>query len=214
MNERPRHRCLYRRLGVLAALSLAAATHAQAANSTYRWVDDKGQVHYSDALPGQQSGMGHSELDKQGRVVKEAPRTRYSAEELRRQQQEAAEREARKRAQQAQERHDRALLSTYAREDEIDLARDRTMKLEQANLVNFRLRLDRAKKDLAEIEADIAAVRKLRPKVPAYMLNSREEALKQVKRLNDDIARREQEIVEIGARFDSDKARWRALKGL
>lgn len=211
MNNRPL-RC---HLGLLPAiLLLAVAIHAQAANSTYRWVDDKGQVHYGDAMPNQQSGMGHSELDKQGRVVKEAPRIRYNAEELRRQQQEAAEREARKRAQQAQERHDRALLSTYTREDEIDLARDRTVKLEQAGVVNYRLRLERAKKDLADIDADIAMVRKLRPKVPAYMLKSREEAQNQVNQMNAEIARREQEIKNIGDRFDADKARWRELKGL
>lgn len=197
-----------------AALLLATVLHAHASNSTYRWVDDKGQVHYGDAMPAQQSGMGHSELDKQGRVVKEAPRTRYSAEEQRRQQQESAEREARKRAQLERERQDRALLSTYSREDEIDLARDRTVKLEQAGLVNYRLRLDRAKKDLAEVDADIAMVRKLRPKVPAYMLKSQEEARNQVKQITVEIARREQEIVNIGARFDADKARWRALKGL
>lgn len=208
MDIRPPHR-----LVILTALLLAATLPAQAATSTYRWVDEKGQVHYGDAMPNQQAGMGHAELDKQGRLLKDAPRTRFSAEELRRQQQEAAQRDAQKRARQAQERHDRALLSTYAREDEIDLARDRTVKLEQATLVNYRLRLERARKDLEEIDADIAAVRKLRPKAPAYMLNSRNEAANQVKRLGDDIARREQEIVNIGARFDADKARWRELKG-
>lgn len=200
--------------GPLAALLLAVAMHGQAASSTYRWVDDKGQVHYGDAIPPQQAGMGHSELDKEGRVVKQAPRTRYSSEEQRRQQLEVEQREARKREQQAQERHDRSLLSTYAREDEIDLTRDRTVKLEQAGIVNVRLRLERARKDLAEIEADIAHVRKIRPRAPPYMLTRRTEAQNQVNQLTDEIGRRERDIEKIRARFDADKARWRVLKGL
>jgi hypothetical protein len=213
MNQPPRLLST-RRLAPLAVLLLAFALPGQAATSTYRWVDEKGQVHYGDAIPPQQSGMGHSELDKQGRVVKQAPRTRLSPEEQRRLQQEAEQREAQKRERLAQERRDRALLSTYTREDEIDLTRDRTVKLEQASVVNVRLRLERAKKDLAEVEADIAQVRKIRPRVPPYMLSRRTEAQKQVNQLNDEIRRREQDIEKIRARFDADKARWRVLKGL
>lgn len=213
MNQTPRLLSTSRQ-ALLAMLLLAFALQGQAATSTYRWVDEKGQVHYGDAIPPQQSGMGHSELDKQGRVVKQAPRTRLSTEEQRRLQQEAEQREAQKRERLAQERRDRALLSTYTREDEIDLTRDRTVKLEQASVVNVRLRLERAKKDLAEVEADIAQVRKIRPRVPPYMLNRRTEAQKQVNQLNDEIRRREQDIEKIRARFDTDKARWRLLKGL
>jgi len=45
---------------------LLFASLAQAA--TYRWLDAQGKVHYGDAMPAQQSGLGHQEWIKQGRV--------------------------------------------------------------------------------------------------------------------------------------------------
>lgn len=196
-----------------AGLCLLCAFSAQAANPTYRWVDEQGQVHYGDAIPSQQAGMGHTELDKQGRVLKQAPRTRYSAEEQRQRAQEAAQREEQKRQQQAQARHDRALLSTYTSEREIDLTRDRAIELERSAMQSIQLRLDRATSRLAQINADIERTRRIRGRAPAYMDTLKRDAQNEVIQLSNQILERTQMIDETRQRYDRDKERWRLLRG-
>jgi len=195
------------------ALCLLAAFSAQAANPTYRWVDEKGQVHYGDAMPSQQAGMGHTELDKQGRVLKQAPRTRYTDEEQRQRAQDAAQREEERRRREAQARHDKALLSTYTSEREIDLTRDRAIGLERSAMQSIQLRLDRATQRLAQINADMERTRKIRGRAPAYMDTLKRDAQNEVIQLSNQILERTQMIEETRQRFDQDKARWRTLRG-
>lgn len=45
----------------------------QAEAGLYRWVDENGEVHYSDVVPAQVSREGHSQLNNQGMVVKTWP---------------------------------------------------------------------------------------------------------------------------------------------
>ena len=56
----------------LAAVLLTAA-HAQrvAAGEVYRWVDENGEVHYSESLPPDYKDKGHDVLNEQGMVVDE-----------------------------------------------------------------------------------------------------------------------------------------------
>ncbi len=45
----------------------------QAQAGLYRWVDEQGEVHYSDVVPPSASREGHSQLNNQGMVVKTWP---------------------------------------------------------------------------------------------------------------------------------------------
>jgi len=106
----------------MAALLLATT----AAAATYKWVDDKGMVHYTDKMPPEAVDKGSVELNKQGLPVKrtdpaptlEQRRAKVAEEE--RQRQLAREREV-------VDRRDRALMQSYTSEDEIDLARSRAL---------------------------------------------------------------------------------------
>src|SRR5690348_18390989 len=55
---------------VLAVACLAAAAQAQNAGSkkttTYKWVDDKGVIHYGDSVPAEYSQREQRELNSQG----------------------------------------------------------------------------------------------------------------------------------------------------
>lgn len=46
---------------------------SQAEAGLYRWVDEHGEVHYSDVVPADVSREGHSQLNKQGMVVQTWP---------------------------------------------------------------------------------------------------------------------------------------------
>ena len=96
------------------------------AASLYKWVEEDGQIRYSDTLPSHQSNKRFQKIAPDGRVLitKEAAKSR---EELQRERDEKqrlelemqikAEKEAREVA--LQEHHDNVLLMTFTNEDEI-----------------------------------------------------------------------------------------------
>jgi hypothetical protein len=104
-------------IALCAVAAAAAATNPSATpGRTYRWVDDKGEVHYGDSVPAEYAGKEHSLLNGQGVEIGHVQR-RKTAEELA-QEAQAAEL-ARQRAQ-----RDQTLLSTYVTAKDIEALRD------------------------------------------------------------------------------------------
>src|SRR6058998_488174 len=102
--------------GVLLLLALAYTASRDARAVTYKWVDDKGIVHYSDKMPADAVNRAHVELDRQGVAFKKidpaltAEQVRARAADVDRQRQEAKEQEL-------FARRDKALLASYTREE-------------------------------------------------------------------------------------------------
>jgi len=191
--------------------TLLIFTAGQALAATYRWVDEKGKVHYGDVMPNQQSGMGHQELDKQGRVVKETPRTLLTPEERRRRADEAAAREEQQRREEEQQRHERALLSTYTSEAEIDLARDRALELEKLTLRGLQARMDSSAAKLSFAKGQLARFRAARAAEPANIVQMRDEAQAELVQLGEVMRQREKIMNDLKQRFEADKERFREL---
>lgn len=112
-------------LGLLAAVTPCLA-------GTYRWVDERGQVHYGDSMPPQYAGKSHTELNAQGRVIRRFQEEPASPEARDRRDREAARQAEADRSRQERQRRDRALLATYASVAEIDQAQARALAQEQA----------------------------------------------------------------------------------
>jgi len=195
----------------LAALALCLAT-ATVQATTYRWVDEQGRVHYGDVIPNKDAGRGNVELDKQGRVKKETPRSQFSPEERRQMEAEQSRREEARRAQEAQLRRDRALLTTYVSESEIDLARDRALDQEEATLKGLRARLKAATDKLAYANGQLAPYGKAGQVAPRAFTQMRDEAQAEMAKLGDLILQREKAMAETRQRYETDKLRFRELK--
>jgi len=105
------------------AILLLIAPLASAA--MYKWVDDKGIVHYGDRAP-TPSGkrLEVRSIDGSGVVsAREVPATVVE--------QDPEEQKAEAKRQLEQQRRDNALLATYANEQEIEYARERELKRRQ-----------------------------------------------------------------------------------
>ena len=149
----------------------------------YRWVDEQGRVHYSDSPPVTSKGST-SQLSKQGMVVRKIE-GEMSASERAQRDKEKAQQDAAQRAQEEQKLHDKALLSTFNNTAEIDRKRDRSIEQVQGEINNLKTRLkatearlsaytqqagsfttankpvpDDLKKDTADTEAEMLAIRK------------------------------------------------------
>jgi hypothetical protein len=201
-----------------ARASLAAAILAGAvalaplpgAATMYKWVDDKGVVHYSDKMPPEAVNKGSTQLSPQGIPVRKVdPAATPEAAKAREAEQERQKEAARQQGEQA--RRDRALLDSYTTEADIDLARARAVRTVEDALqsaANYRTQLQKRKVALLErkasyggkpvppdIDRDLAAI-------DAELARDATLATQKTKQLE-----------EIKARYDADKARWRQLTG-
>ncbi len=106
-------------LALACTLALLASSTSQA-QKLYRWVDEEGNVHFSDKVPPEAAGRERTELNKMGVTVDrvERARTREELAVVEAERQRAAAAQARA---EEQVRQDRALISSYA--DEGDLRR-------------------------------------------------------------------------------------------
>jgi hypothetical protein len=193
--------------GVLAlAALLLVAPHARAA--TYKWVDEKGVVHYTDKIPPEAVNKGNSEI-KNGVAVKRtdpAPtaeqRRAREIEEVR-QQQLAKEREV-------VDRRDRALLATYTTEGEIDLARRRALNTIDAQVqgaTKYTMMLNQRKVELDAKKAALGG-----NQAPAVLERELANIDSELQKQVDLIATKKKEIAVVNARYDLDKKRWADLR--
>jgi hypothetical protein len=88
----------------------------------YKWVDEEGNIRYSDRLPVDQARQRHQTLTPDGRVIETKERSLSEAEraEIARQKElEKIEAEKQAQIQAEKDHHDRVLMMTFTSEDEI-----------------------------------------------------------------------------------------------
>jgi chromosome segregation ATPase len=188
------------------ALLLAAGT-AQA--TMYRWVDGNGRVHYSDTPPTTYQQSGGAEMNKQGLVIK---RTQSEAER-RAEAERLAEEKRIQQEQQKQAQLDRALMSTYSTEAEIDLARDRALEHHKLAIQGAETRIGAVEANLAELRTRIAGIEKSGRPVSPNLRDQLAQATRESQDLKRTIQSNEEAMETVRERYAADKARFRELSG-
>ena len=200
--------CLPKLITCIALAAMALPGRAD----TYRWVDEQGRVHYGDVIPGKDAALGSVELDKQGRVKKENPRTRLTPEEQRRQELEQQRTQTARQKADAERRRDKALLSTYVSEGEIDLTRDRALEQEMTNLRGLQARLKSASEKYDYANRQLAPHQKAGKPGPKAYVQMRDEGQADQAHIRELITQQEQAMEATKARFEADKQRFRELR--
>ena len=195
--------------GLLLFLALAYATSRDAHGATYKWIDEKGIIHYSDKMPADAVNRAHVELDKQGRQVKKIDPALTSEEIAAR----AADVERKKQEAKEQEvlaRRDRALLASYTREEDIDLARTRALATIDSQMQSSRVyaaALIQRQQELNDRKLSYGI-----KGAPAAIEREIESVDSELAKTNALIEAKKQESLSVAAKYDNDKQRWRALK--
>jgi hypothetical protein len=198
-------------IGLLLALTLAVVASRDAHSATYKWVDDKGIVHYADKMPTDAVNRGHVEFDRQGIAIRKTDpaltpeQVRARAAEVDKQAQVAKEREE-------TARRDRALLASYTREDDIDLARGRsltTIEGQMQSARNYGATLAKRQAELVEKRQSYGD-----KNVPAVLERELESVASELAKTNALMETKKQESLVVAARYDADKRRWRELQAL
>ena len=197
----------------LAATLALATSGASGAAKLYKWVDEKGQVHYSESMPPEYKDKSSTELDKRGRVLRKneaAPpveTARLDDDAL------VRKRLEEKRLYQ-QRRRDSALINTYTTEAEIDIARDRNLALPMQAIKGIEPRLKAAWARLEALKSQSESFTKAGKPVPEALKEDLAMQEREVAQLEGEMRAKQTEATNIREKFDADKIRFRELTSL
>ena len=170
---------------VTALASLPLAAEAQ----SYRCVGKDGKKYYGQSVPPQCVGLPMEQLNAQGLVVRHID-AQASADERAKKESEETDRKKREAVSREEGRRDRALMSTYTSEKDVQDARARA--------------LEGNRQQVTEGEAKIAALKKRRA-APNENVSSIDMELKAQEGL---LAAKKKEADAINARYEDDRKRY------
>jgi hypothetical protein len=201
-----------RRLVVLLAVAFASS-----AGATYKCVDAKGVTYVGDTPPEACGNVVMYEVNSNGTVIRKIDPT-PTPEQAKANKEEAEKRKEAERAAAEQKRKDLALLASFSTEREFDVARERNIEPLMGRIKNARDRIAAVDKRIKEIEDEMEFYKAgkgkaAKPREPPPVLTIQlDQSRAEKELLEKSIATNEREIVTLKAKFDSDKARWMALK--
>lgn len=198
-------------------LVCAISTSIPAA-TLYKWVDENGEIRYSDQLPPSQVRQKHQMLNDQGVIIgtKEAAKTE---EQL------AAEAEAKinleiqqaeeKRIKDIQDKKDRVLLLTFSSEEEMSAVHDNRIDVIDSVIRLINKSIAATEEHLIGLEdsADINYISQGK-EVPGGLAQNIEHFTRKIINRNEQLRLKELEKKNLNEQFESDLARYRLLKSI
>lgn len=198
---------------LLAALAFAAIPASAGADGKrlYRWVDEQGNVHYSDQVPADQSRPAKSILNERGMTVDqiEAAKTAEQlAEEKRLRQLE----DERRREQQKQAARDRVLLNTFHSEADIVHARDSKITAVENLIHSAQNSLKQSEHQRRVLVKRAAAAERAGNPVPKEVAQEIRQVRRQIDETNQYIEQKREEQTQIRKQYEQDILRYRTIK--
>jgi hypothetical protein len=177
----------------------------------YKWVDDKGEVHYGDSIPPEFSDKERRKLNEQGRTLKvydaaKTPEEIAEAERLEALRLEQEKRDA------EQQRKDHVLLATYASEDDLLKTRDGKLASVEALIQLTYRRIESMQLRMKQLTEEAADFERSGKPVPELLTRQIENIRIQTAENESFIVIKLQEQAEINERFRRDIQRFRELK--
>ncbi len=187
-----------------------------AAAPLYKWIDDDGQIRYSDRLPVSQSKKKHQQLSTQGVILsttEEAPSDEERAIQAEAKRKLEEQQASAALVKQAQDRIDRVLLLTFSNEDELSLARDSRLEVLDSviQLINKSIASTVKKLDGLQQTADNNYISKGK-EVPGGLAQKIEFFTRKIENRNAQLQLKQNEKNKINGQYDIDLARFRLLK--
>ena len=168
-------------------------------NKIVKWVDSNGVTHYGDKLPPQEAGRNNAEMNAQGMVLKRNNITDKKSDVSDQQKLD-------------QQRKDNILLASYTKDEEIDLARDRNMQMDQAALQALTQQKANIASRTARNNETAQSFRARNKPIPAYLSEDLKQSQAESARIDKQIAQRNLNMEATRKRYAEDKERFIALK--
>ena len=162
---------------VISTVLLCGSFAAQA--KMYKWVDEKGQVHFGDRIPVKYQIKAHDEINESGVVVKSNPAAK-TAEERRKEKQLAKVREVALEKEKQKKQRDRVLLDTYTTERDLLLARDSRLDAVGSQIKLAESIVRDSNKKIASLEKRVMIIEESNRKVPTDLYKQIESQKQQI----------------------------------
>lgn len=194
----------------MAAFLVAGVTIPVMAQSVYKWVDEDGNIHYSQALPPEQVRQAHERLSPDGLVVERVERVHTEQEraELEALEREQAEESERRRFQAQQ---DRLFLAAYPTEQHlrrVNSASRETLESERRSLVAV---IDQTRVRFSAGIEQAAAYERRGEDVPEFLEQQVADARNRLAELNQQLGKIDQRLEDLDAELTTNLERHRQL---
>ena len=193
---------------------LRKTSRQQEAGQVYRWVDDKGVVHFGDQVPAEYAPIDRQVLNHNG-VPLRTEQGALTAEEIEAERKAAAD----KKAAIAAARRDEVLLSTYLSVEEIEALRNRRIELIDGQITVTANYLTSLKTRLKQLQAEASTFKPYSKDPEAQPIDAK--LAEEITDTAESIALYEKTLQDTRTRqgrvvlaFDADIARFKELKGL
>lgn len=199
-------------LAVLISPVLSSSTQA---GKLYKWVDEDGNVRYSDQIPPNQAKREHSQLNSQGVVVttQEAAKTeaQLAAEAKAKREKEAREAEE-TRLKKIQQQKDQVLLMTFSSEEELELARKDRIEVMESVIQLIRNSIESTEEKLAVLQNNADSNFLSQGKeVPGGLAQKIEHFTRKIETRTRQLEQKMADKAKINEKYELDLARYRQL---
>jgi Domain of unknown function (DUF4124) len=164
-----------------------------------KWVDSKGVTQYGDKLPASEAGRNNAEMNAQGMVVKKNVTVDKTNEVLDQQKLE-------------QERKDKILLASYTKPEEIDLARDRNLQMDQAALQALNSQKESIAARTARNNKTADGFRTRKKPIPAYLSDEIRLSKLEAAKIDKQLVQHKLSMEATKKHFAEEKVRFVSLK--
>lgn len=195
---------------LLVAFLLIGSAHA----GLYRWVDENGDVHFTDKVPPKQYSTGRTTKLGKGGIGNEEIGRSKTKEELLREKELKQLRKEQLRLTEEQEQKDAVLLHTFRNEDEIILTRDGKLAAIDARIKLAKNNLKRLKSNLEDLQSHAAGQERAGKRVKKSVLRNIESTEDQIERNYGNILKSEEDKEVIREKYNEELVRFRQLKNL
>ena len=183
----------------------------------YRWIDDKGVVHYGDSVPPEYAKQDRNVLNSQGVNVgfEQGELTPEQRAEKERQAAEAAKAQAQR---EEAARRDKTLLATYISVSDIVDLRDRRLELLEGQIKVTELYLTNLRKRLVTLQDEASnykpyTTRENAPQIPENLATDISRTVSSINLYEQTLSHTRSDQEAVRSSFDNDIRRFKELKG-
>ena len=194
---------------LLATLPVLAGAQSDEKKSTYKWVDEKGVVHYGDSVPPQYAQRESAILNQQGVQVgrRDAQKTPEELAQEERVQQEMLRKK----------QHDNFLLMTYTSVADIERLRDERLATLDAQRTAAEQYVENLHSRLSVLQTRALLFKPYNPRkearrMPDDLAEDLVRALNEMKTQNDALSVKDSEQAELRKQFQLDIDRFKVLR--
>jgi uncharacterized protein DUF4124 len=191
--------------GSMAAVLAAGIVGAE----TYKIIDEKGRVQYTDRIPSDTVNRGMVELNKQG-MPKNVTAPTLTPEQRRNEEEKAERQRQAERAAMQQRARETALLSSYTSETDIDFAKRRNLAIIGAAILSAEARIKALEKRSVALEREKQYYEN--QPIPDKLRREITSVAQEIPKQQELIAAKKEEALVVERKYSHQKERYLELK--